>query len=218
MKAAVEELQPQCERAIGHPLQVQFNSTAGVKKRIEAGEAFDVTIITREAIDDLIKEGKLAGASRADVAHSQLGIGIRAGSAKPDIHTQNTLKQSLREAKSITYPQDGASRGYIEKMFESLGIAAEVMPRIILADGSAAATESVASGQAAMVITLFSEIVPVHGVEILGPLPGKLHYDIRFGAAASVAAKDKPSAQAVIGFLVGPEAARTFKTKGLEPR
>jgi molybdate transport system substrate-binding protein len=69
-----------------------------------------------------------------------------------------------------------------------------------------------------MVITLFSEIVPVNGVEILGALPGKLQYDIHFGAAASVASKDMPGAQALIGFLVGPDAARIFKTKGLQPR
>ena len=72
MKAALMELQPQCERAIGHPLAVQFHSTVGVKKKIEAGEAFDVAVITTEAIDDLIKEGKLAKGSRADVAHSSL--------------------------------------------------------------------------------------------------------------------------------------------------
>jgi len=218
MKAAMEELQPQCERAIGHPLELQFNSTAGVKKRIEAGEVFDVTVITTEAIDDLIKQGKLASGTRADVARSELGIGIRAGAAKPDIHTQEALKQTLKEAKSITYPQDGASRGYIEKMFERMGIAADVMPRVILAQGSGPATESVATGKAAMVITLFSEIVPIHGVEILGPLPGKLRYEIRFAAAASVAAKKSEGTQALIGFLVGREAARIFKTKGLEPR
>ena len=218
MKAAMEELQPNCERTIGHPLAMQFNSTAGIKKTIEAGEEFDVTIITTEAIDDLIKASKLASASRADVARSELGIGIRAGAAKPDIRTTDALKQTLRETKSITYPQDGASRGYIDKMFERLGIAADVMPKIILAPGSGPATESVAAGKAAMVITLFSEIVPIPGVEILGPLPGKFHYNIRFAAAASVSAKKKEGAQALIGYLVGPEAARIFKTKGLEPR
>jgi molybdate transport system substrate-binding protein len=103
-------------------------------------------------------------------------------------------------------------------MFERMGIAADVMPRVILAQGSVPATESFATGKAAMVITLFSEIVPIHGVEILGALPGKLRYEIRFGAAASVTAKKSEGAQALIGFLVGPEAARTFKTKGLEPR
>jgi len=83
------------------------------------------------------------GGTRANLARSELGIGIRAGAAKPDIHTPEALKQTLRDAKSITYPEDGVSRGYIEKMFERIGIAAEVKPRIILAQGSGPATETV---------------------------------------------------------------------------
>jgi molybdate transport system substrate-binding protein len=218
MKAAMEELQPQCERAIGRPLALEFNSTASVKKNIEAGAGFDVTIITTEAIDDLIKQGKLAGGSRAAVARSELGIGIRKGAAKPDIRTPEALKRTLREAKSITYPQDGASRGFIEQMFERMGIAADVKPRIILAPGSGPATESVAAGKAAMVITLFSEIVPIHGVEILGPLPGEFHDDVRFAAAASATTRNAESAKALIAFLTGPKAAPIYKAKGLETR
>jgi molybdate transport system substrate-binding protein len=216
MKAAMEQLQPQCERAIGHPLSMQFHSTAAVKKQIEAGDQFDVTIITVEAIDDLTKEGKIAGETRANVARSELGIGIRKGAAKPDIHTPESLRQTLRDAKSITYPEDGASRGYIEKMFERMGIAAEVKPRIILAQGSGPATESVAQGKAAMVITLFSEIVPIQGVEILGPLPREFHYDIRFAAAASTTTKDAAAANTLIAFLAGTKALPTLKAKGLE--
>src|SRR5260370_1326944 len=142
------------------------------------------------------KQGKLTGVWRMDVGRSELGIGIRAGAPRPDIRTPEALKKTLQEAKSITYPQDGASRGSIEKMFERMGIAADVKPKIILAPGSGPATESVAEGKAAMVITLFSEIVPVHGVEILGPLPGEFQYDIRFAAGASPSAKNADAAKA----------------------
>jgi molybdate transport system substrate-binding protein len=218
LKAAMEDLAPQCERAIGHPLAVQFNSTAGVKKQIEAGEGFDVAMITTEAIDDLVKQGKIAGGSRTAVGRSILGIGIRTGAVKPDIRTSEALKRTLRETKSITYPQDGASRGFVEKMFESLGIAAEVKPKIILAPGSGPATESVAAGKAALVITLFSEILPVHGVEILGPLPGEFQYDIRFGAASSAATKNAEAAKALIACVTGPKAAPVYKAKGVEPK
>ncbi len=218
MKGTMEELQPQFEKAIGRLLAIQFGSTASLKKRIEMGEAFDVTIITTEAIGDLIKQGKLVGASRMDVGRSELGIGIRAGAPKPDIRTPEALKKTLQEAKSITYPQDGASRGSIEKMFERMGIAADVKPKIILAPGSGPATESVAAGQAAMVITLFSEIVPTHGVEILGRLPGEYQSDIRFGAATSATSKNAEAAKALIAFLSGPKAAPVLKAKGIEPR
>jgi len=218
MKGSVEALQPQCEKAAGRPLAIQFGSTASLKKRIETGEAFDVTIITTEAIADLIKQGKLTSASRVDVGRSRLGIGIRAGAAKPDIRTPEALKKTLQETRSITYPQDGASRGAIEKMFERMGIAAEVKPRIILAPGSGPATESVAAGQAAMVITLFSEIVPIHGVEILGPLPGEYAMDIRFAAATSATSTSADAGKALIAFLLGPAAAPVLKAKGIEPR
>jgi molybdate transport system substrate-binding protein len=103
-------------------------------------------------------------------------------------------------------------------MFERLGITADVKPRVILAPGSGPATESVAAGKAALVITLFSEILPIHGVEILGPLPGDFHYDVRFGAAIGAAAKNPEAAKALIAFLAGPKAAPIFKAKGLEPR
>jgi len=218
MKGTMEELQPQFETAIGRSLAIQFGSTASLKKRIEMGEAFDVTIITTEAIGDLIKQGKLTGASRIDVGRSELGIGIRAGAPRPDIRTPEALKKTLQEAKSITYPQDGASRGSIEKMFERMGIAADVKPKIILAPGSGPATESVAAGQAAMVITLFSEIVPIHGVEILGPLPGEYQSDIRFGAATCATSKNAEAAKALIAFLSGPKAAPVLRAKGIEPR
>ena len=91
MKGTMEELQPQCEKAVGRSLAIQFGSTASLKKRIEMGEAFDVTIITTEAIGDLIKQGKLTGASRTDVGRSELGIGIRTGAPKPDIRTPEAL-------------------------------------------------------------------------------------------------------------------------------
>ena len=217
MKGSLEELQAQCEKAAGRSLAIRFGSTASLKKRIEMGEAFDVTIITTEAIGDLIKQGKLTSASRMDVGRSELGIGTRAGAPKPDIRTPEALKKTLQEAKSITYPQDGASRGAIEKMFEHMGVAAAVKPKIILAPGSGPATESVAAGQAAMVITLFSEIVPIQGVEILGPLPGEYQLDIRFGAATSVASKNAEAAKALIAFLSGPKAAPVLKAKGIEP-
>jgi molybdate transport system substrate-binding protein len=90
--------------------------------------------------------------------------------------------------------------------------------KIILAPGSGAATESVAAGQAAMVITLFSEILPTHGVEILGPLPGEYRSDIRFAAATSATSRNAEAAKALIAFVSGPKTAPMLKAKGIEPR
>jgi molybdate transport system substrate-binding protein len=216
MKGSVEALQGQCEKEVGRRLAIQFGSTASLKQRIEAGEAFDVTIITIEAIDDLIKKALLTSATRMAIGRSELGVGIRAGAPRPDIRSVATFRQALRQAPSITYPQDGASRGYIEQMFERLGIAGDVKAKIILAPGSGPATESVAAGKAAMVLTLFSEIVPTHGVEILGPFPGEYQSDIRFGAATSARSMHADAATALIAFLAGPNVTAVLKAKGID--
>jgi len=216
MKGSMEALQGQCEEEVGRRLAIQFGSTASLKRRIEAGEAFDVTIITIEAIDDLIMKALLTSATRMAVGRSELGVGIRAGASKPDIRSVATFRQALRQAPSITYPQDGASRGYIEQMFGRLGIADDVKSKIILAPGSGPATESVAAGKAAMVLTLFSEIVPAHGVEILGPFPGVYQSDIRFGAAASAQSTQADAATALIAFLAGPKVTAVLKAKGID--
>ena len=216
MKGSMEALQGQCEEEVGRRLAIQFGSTASLKRRIEAGEAFDVTIITIEAIDDLIMKALLTSATRMAVGRSELGVGIRAGASKPDIRSVATFRQALRQAPSITYPQDGASRGYIEQMFGRLGIADDVKSKIILAPGSGPATDSVAAGKAAMVLTLFSEIVPAHGVEILGPFPGEYQSDIRFGAAASAQSTHADAATALIAFLAGPKVTAVLKAKGID--
>jgi len=216
LKASMEDLHTTCEASVGHPLDIRYNSTASVKKSIEAGERFDVTMITTEAIEDLVKQGRLAGDTKMSIGRSELGIGIKSGVAKPNIKTVDGLKKALREVNSITYPQDGASRGYIETMFERLGIAAEVKPKIILAPGSGPATQSVADGKAGFVITLFSEILPIKGVDILGALPGEFQSDIKFSAAASTAPSEKQAAKAVIACMTGSKATPVLKAKGID--
>jgi len=216
MKGVMEELQPQCEKAVGAPLAIQYSSTFGLRKKIEAGEAFDATIITSEGVTALTKQGKLASGSSAYLGRSPLGIGIRTGARKADIRTVAAFKQALLDAKSITYPQDGATRGFIDNMFEKLGISAQLKPKIILAPSSGASTENVATGKAEFVITLYSEIVPVHGIEVLGPLPGEYATYVNFTAAAGSAAQNTDAAKKFIAFMSAPKTAPLLKAKGLE--
>src|SRR2546425_2114652 len=97
LKASMEDLHTTCEASVGHPLDIRYNSTSSVKKSIEAGERFDVTMITTEAIEDLVKQGRLAGDTKMSIGRSELGIGIKSGVPKPDIKTVDGLKKALRE-------------------------------------------------------------------------------------------------------------------------
>ena len=216
MKGVMEELAPQCERAIGAPLAIEYSSTLGLRKKMEAGEVFDATVMTSESVTELTTQGKLAAGSSAYLGRSPLGIGIRTGARKLDIRTEAALKQSLLDAQSITYPQDAAMRGFIDGMFEKLGIAAQVNPKIILAPSSGVSTQNVAAGKAEFVITLFNEILQVKGIEVLGPLPGEYATYVNFTAAASSSAQNLDAAKKFIAFLAAPQTAPLLKAKGLE--
>jgi len=217
MKAVMEELRPQCERATGHSIAFQFSSAAALKQKIEAGEPFDLAVLTPQAIDDLIKAGKVMAGVRADIARCGIGVGIRAGAPKPDISTVEALKQTLLDAKSITYAKDGASRIPTERMFQRLGIAEYVKSKIMF-EQAGGAQLAVAEGRAELVLTLISEIPPVPGIELVGPLPADVQGYVSFAAGVAAGSSNAQAAQALLKFLSGPSAATVIKAKGMEPR
>ena len=216
IRAVVEEFKPQAERAIGHPLAIEFNSSTVLKQKIEAGEAFDVVILTSDLLDELTKAGRIASGSSAGIARGGIGVGIRTGAPKPDIHTAEALKQTLLKAKSITFAQDGASRAYILKMFEHFGIADAVKSKIILEQGSTRAAARVADGSAELILTLVSEIIPAPGVQLVGPLPAEVQNYVSMSAGVGAKATNSEAAKALIKFLSGPSVAPTLKAKGME--
>ena len=216
VKAVIEELVPRGEHAIGHPLTVTFDSSAALRQSMDKGEAFDVAIMTREMIDDLIKEGKIAAGTQAGVARSGIGVGIRSGAPKPNIKTAEAIKRTLLDAKAITYAQDGASRVHIINMLNRLGIADQVGRKTILEQGSVRSAGRVAAGDADLIMTLISEILPIQGVELVGPLPAEFQSYVTLAAGVGANARNPESAKALIRFLTGSDIAPTLKAKGME--
>jgi len=103
LKAAMEELAPQFERATEYKLAITYGPSAALKPQIEAGEPFDLAMITPASIDDLIKQGRIEAGSRSNIGRTGIGVAIRAGAPKPDIGTVAAFKRALLDAKSITY-------------------------------------------------------------------------------------------------------------------
>jgi molybdate transport system substrate-binding protein len=218
VKGVLDEVRPQSEKAIGHPLSIEFGTTATLKKEIDAGAPFDVVILTSEAIDALAKDGKIAASTRHEVSRVGIGVGIRAGAAKPDIGTAEALKRSLLSAKSITYAKEGASRPTIDKMLERMGIVDAVKSKSLLLDGADQTSAAVAAGKTEILLTLISEIRSAPGVDFAGPLPAEFQNYVNFAAGISVHAKDAEASEALIKFLTGAKVAPAFKAKGMEPR
>jgi molybdate transport system substrate-binding protein len=218
MKAVLDDLLPQFERGHQRKAAAEFGTTVSIRQRVLKGESFDVVIATVEAIDELIGAGRLARPTRADLARSGIGVGIRKGAPKPDIGSADAMKRTLLNASSLTWAEDGASRPHIERMLERLGIAESLKPKIALTQGSARGLANVAEGKGDLAMTLISEILPVGGLELVGPLPAEFQSYVSFAAATGVNTKNADTGRALIASLTERSAASTYTAHGMEPR
>jgi len=218
-KQVLLALLPDFERTSGHKVTVENDTVGALTKRIEGGEAFDLAVVTPKAVDDLAKEGKFAAGSRANLARVGVGVVVKDGTPKPDIGSVAAFKQALLAAKSVAYidPAAGGSSGiYVAGLLDKLGIAAEVKPKAKLIPGGAVA-EHVAKGEAELGIHQISEILPVKGVTLVGPLPAEIQNYTVYAAGVGAHAKESDAAKALLKALSGPAAAEVLKSKGMEP-
>jgi molybdate transport system substrate-binding protein len=217
LKSSMEELAPQFEKATQNKLAITFGAAAELKTSIEKGAAIDLAILTAEVTDALIKEGKLTAAGRADIARSGAGVAARKGAPKIDIGTTEAFKHALLEAKSIAYVEAGATAPYIKSLFERLGIADQVKPKLKPQPTSNPAAKAVANGEAELGITQISEILPYAGAELVGPIPAEIQLYTVYPAAVAADTKEPDAAKALIKFLAAPAAIAVLKAKGLSP-
>jgi molybdate transport system substrate-binding protein len=217
VKAALEELAPAFERETGNKLVLSFGLAAALKRQIESGEAFDVAILTSAGIEDLAKQGKVDGGSRAAIARSGVGIGIRQGGPRPDIATPDAFKRTMLSAKSISWAKEGQSGIYFAGLLERIGIAGQMKPKVVPAASGAEVGKLVASGQVEFGVILVNELMTAPGVEVLGPLPPELQSYTAFHAGVASGSKNSSAAKALIKFLTAPSAGAVFKAKGQEP-
>jgi molybdate transport system substrate-binding protein len=178
----------------------------------------DVVIMTDVAIDEGAKQGAVVPGSRADLARTGMGLGVREGAPKPDIATSEAFKQTLLSAKSLVYvdPAQGATSGiHFASVLDRLGIADAVKGKTQLVPGGYPA-EKVASGEAEVVVHQISEIVPVKGVVLVGPLPPDLQKVTVYSAGLAVRSAAPETARAFIAFLTRPAFKAKFAAAGLD--
>ena len=190
MKAVVEEATPQIEHAAGRKLAATFNSSKNLRDKIQAGESFDAAILTSDVLDDLIQKGKIAFAGRSEISRTGMGVGVRAGAAKPDISTPDALKRTLLNAKSISFNPTGASASHTYDVFAKLGISDTVKSKLMLDAEAGRPQMNVAGGKAELVISLIPEVKFFQGVDLVGPIPGDLQSYVNFAAGVSASPRD----------------------------
>lgn len=219
-KQVLNALVAQYQKESANTLAVTYQTVGQHLALIRDGrEEFDVAVLTPEAIDGLAKDGKIVPESRADLARTGIGVVVKAGAPLPDISTVDAFKRALLAAKSVAFidPKAGGSSGiYVEGLLDRLGIAKEVNAKAVLVQGGAVA-DHIADGEAELGVHQISEILPVQGVVLVGPLPVDIQNYTVYSAGVSTAAKDAAAATGLVKFLAGPHALPVIKAKGMEP-
>jgi molybdate transport system substrate-binding protein len=219
--AAYLELAPEYERVSHSKLVSEFGASMGtthdaIPMRLQRGEVIDVVIMASDALDDLIKQGKVRTGSRVDLVRSAIGMAVKAGAPKPDIGTLDALKRTLLAAKSIAY-SDSASGVYLSMtLFPNLGIDAQSRGKSRKIEGTPVG-EAVAKGEVEIGFQQISELLPVKGIDIVGPLPEGAQKITVFAAGIPVASKQQAAAKALIQWLASAAAYPAIKKSGLDP-
>ena len=221
LTAAYNALVPEFERSTGHKVLTAYGPSMGttvnaIPVRLERGEPADVLIMVGYALGGLIKQGKVMADSRVDLVKSPIGVAVKSGAPKPDISSAETIKGALLAAKTIAY-SDSASGVYVStEMFQKLGIAEEMKDKARKIPATPVG-EIVARGDAEIGFQQISELKPVAGIDIIGPLPDELQKITVFSAGIAAVSREPDAGKALIKFLASPEARDTLVKSGLDP-
>ena len=220
-RAAYQELVPEFERKTGHAIVTAYGASIGnapnaIPNRLQHGESADVVILASSALEELMKNHKVISGTRVDLARSVIAMAVRAGAPKPDISTLEGLKRTLLAAKSIAY-SDSTSGVYLStELFQRLGIADAIQSKCMRVDIGMVGTV-VARGDAEIGFQQLSELLPIAGIDIVGPIPSEIQKMTLYSGGIAVHSKQLAIAKEFLLFLASPEAAAAIKKSGMQP-
>jgi len=219
--AAFNEVAPEFERTTGSRIQATYGGSMGsapdtIPNQLARGEPADVVILAASALEDLIAQGRVVTESRADLARSAIGMAVRAGAPRPDISSVDALTRALLGAKSIAYSSSASGVYLSTELFPRLGIADRIADKARKVE-SGPVGAIVARGEAEIGFQQISELRPVKGIDIVGPLPPGAQRLTVFSAGIVSTAKQPDAGRKLIDFLRSPAAAPAIRKSGMEP-
>ncbi|HEV7984096.1 MAG TPA: substrate-binding domain-containing protein [Xanthobacteraceae bacterium] len=215
-RAPYTQLVPGFEKATGNKVVTIWGGVNEVARRVAEGETADVVMLPAAQIDGLIKQGKVAADSRVDVAKCGVGVVVRAGAPKIDISSSEGIRKALLAAKTVAWSA-GPSGVHMDDLVRKWGIADQLKSKIVAPRPNVPIGEMVAAGEADIGFQQVSELLPVKGVDYLGPLPPDIQEVTVFSAAAHKSAGAADAGRALLKFLTAPEAAPIIRKTGMEP-
>ena len=210
-------LKPQFESGSDFRLDVDWRPTAAIMKSIDEGERADMVIAIRGSMDQLVASGVVQAETRAPLAESALGVGVRQGAARPDLSTVEAFKRAMVGARAVAYSKAGASGIYFADLIARLGIADAVNAKAVVIPMGFTA-EKIISGEADLAIQQISELMTVPGIDVAGPFPDEIQVASRFDAAIFAGAANMAGAAALLRLLTSPAAAKAYADGGLTSR
>jgi molybdate transport system substrate-binding protein len=210
----VGALIPAFERASGHKVKMDYVGGPALLAAAKDGKA-DIVITGVEVVDDLVKDGSVPAANRANIFHSRVGVAVREGTPKPNIGTSEALKAALVAAKTVGYSQ-GTSGVHFLTVIARLGLVDVIKSKAVVVQGRPVGA-AIASGEAEIGVQQVAELMPVPGITLLGDLPGDLQKTIVYTAAVPAKAKESEAAKAFVKFLTSEAAVNVYKNKGMTP-
>jgi molybdate transport system substrate-binding protein len=216
MTAPLNKISPEFEKASGHKLSIQFDSTPNIIARVNAGTPFDVVVVPVDVFKDASARTHFAPGPTIDIARVGYGVIVRAGAPKPDISTSDAFKQAMLAAPSLAFLPSSAAGAYVTKVFERLGIAEEMKAKTKVQASPAQIPQAVAKGEADIGVFL-SNVLIAPGVELVGPFPGDLQQELVFTSSVAADTREAEAAKALIDYLRSPAATAVIKAAGMTP-
>jgi molybdate transport system substrate-binding protein len=212
----LQQLGPQFEQATGHKLNISYGGTPALVKQLASGEAFDLVVVPMQVLADASAKARLVAAPTKDIARVGVGLGVPEAAPKPDISTPDALKAALLKAKSITMVPESANGAHILKVFERLGIADAMKPKIVAQSDPLKLAPALARGEAEIGLYVTNQLL-APGIVLVGSFPDELNTYLTFTAGVSREAAQPEAAKAFIAHLTTPAAAAIIRAKGMEP-
>lgn len=217
VRPALEAVIPAFERASGHKVEITYIPGPALSEQIDNGSRIDLAIAFSERMDGFVKANKFGGGSRFEIARSAIGVAVRTGAPKPDISSASALKNALLAAKSVAFSQ-GPTGTHLTAVMEQLGIAGQLRSKLTMAPpGLGSVATMVAKGEVEIGVHGIYELVPVAGIDIVGPIPAELQKMMVYSALIPANAKEPEAARALVTFFASDIAIPLLKTTGMEP-
>jgi molybdate transport system substrate-binding protein len=219
MAEPLKELGEEFTHATGHTLRFVISTTGGVLNKLKAGERGDVIVISDEATEALLKDGKFVPGTLKPVASSLFGVVVKAGAATPDISTAERLKQAVTSARNIAYPDPvsaAASGGYIESVFQQMGIKEDAKNKASLKPMGYLVGEAVAAGEAELGLSFISEFMANKELKVIR-FPAELQKPQLYTAGVFAGTSNLEPARAFIAFITSPDVREKLRAAGVEP-